>query len=229
LGPRILNIEGYDIYVGPGASVPRSLTPWIQQFCRQNPWYVEIDAPWAADWFNQYGIGDHFDNFNDAVDLICDRRSNANWRNFKESQVQSIHQQATRIYGMLHSRWICVPKGMMLMKAKYEAGVYGKCARFLCNGAHLLPMGTTVALRRHSAKLYCPNCCDIYRPPPSVTLDGAHFGPAFPHIFLFEYAQFDKSQEFTRFENRAFGFKVHQSGGKTPHSSNQHELEVLNE
>jgi casein kinase II subunit beta len=189
---------------------------------------VEVDPEWAGDWFNQYGINDHFEDFDDAIDLICDKRSaNTDWKNMKESQIHIIHQQATRIYGMLHSRWICQPKGMALVKAKYEAGVYGKCPRFLCGETPLLPMGTTLALRRHSAKLFCPTCCDIYRPPPDITLDGAHFGPAFPHMFLFEYKQFDRSEQFKAFEMKVFGFKVHQVGAIGAHATNRHEVEIL--
>jgi casein kinase II subunit beta len=223
-----LTVDGFEIFIGPGSSVPRSFTPWIKQFCRQEQsgWYVEVDPDWAGDWFNQYGMSNHFDDFDDAVDLISDRRS-ANWKNFKDSQIQSIQQQALRIYGMLHSRWICLPKGMLLMKAKYEAGVYGKCPRFMCAGTHLLPMGTTLAVRRHSAKLYCPQCCDIYRPPPGVTLDGAHFGPAFPHMFLFEFGQFDKTVAFKSFEMKVFGFKVHRTRPIGVHDSNIHENENL--
>jgi hypothetical protein len=36
---------------------------------------VEIDADWAAGWSNQYGINDHFDDFDEGIDLICDRCS----------------------------------------------------------------------------------------------------------------------------------------------------------
>jgi casein kinase II subunit beta len=227
---RIISVDGYEIFAGPGSTIPRSIKPWIQQFCGQNPWYVEIETEWAADWFNQYGISDHFEDFDDAIDLICDRRSgNTEWKNLKDSLILTIHQQATRIYGMLHARWICLPKGMGLMKVKYDAGAYGKCPRFLCRDTNMLPMGTTLSLRRHSAKLYCPQCCDIYRPPPNVTLDGAHFGPAFPHMFLFEYGQFDTSNHFKPFEMKVFGFKVHQVGGKGPHATNRHEVEVLEE
>jgi casein kinase II subunit beta len=188
---------------------------------------VEIEREWAADWFNQYGIEEHFDDFDDAVELICDRRSNTDWETLEVTQIQSIHQQATRIYGVLHSRWICLPRGMALMRAKYESGIYGVCPRFLCQGTKLLPMGTTLAIRRHSAKLYCPMCCDIYRPPADVTLDGAHFGPAFPHMFLFEYAQLDKSRDFKPFVMRAFGFIIRKPPGITVHDSNRHENETL--
>jgi casein kinase II subunit beta len=228
-GPdRKLFIDGFEIFVGPGNTVPRSVKPWIQQFCSQEQycWYVEVDTDWAGDWFNQYGMSNHFDDFDDAVALICDRRP-TNWKNYKDSQIESIHQQALRIYGMLHARWICQPKGMGQMRPKYEAGLFGQCPRFLCSGTNFIPMGTTLALRRHSAKLFCPNCYDIYRPPPGLTLDGAHFGPAFPHFFLFEFPQFDRVGTFKPFEMKVFGFKLHRSGRKTVHESNKHETENM--
>ena len=119
-------------------------------------------------------------------------------------------------------------KGMQAMKEKYEKGIYGKCIRYGCHGVNLIPMGTTFTLRRHSAKLYCPKCCDIYRAPDNIILDGAHFGPAFPHMFLFEYKQFDKSKEFEPFEIKAFGFKIHKGPNyRFPaHSKNKYEQET---
>jgi casein kinase II subunit beta len=228
-GPdRKLFIDGFEIFVSPGSFVPRSVVPWVRQFCSQpqNSWYVEVDPDWAGDWFNQYGIDNHFDDFDDAVDLICDRRS-SHWKNFKDSRIHNIHHQAIWVYGMLHARWICQPKGLALMRPKYEAGVFGCCQRFLCAGTHLLPMGTTLALRKHSAKLFCPNCYDLYRSPPTLVIDGAHFGPAFPHLFLFEYPEFDKVEQFRPFEMLIFGFKVRRAGRRGVHESNKHATESV--
>ena len=210
---RMIRIENFQIYTGPCKSCPPGVEPWIRQFCRLNSWYVPIDNDWAGDWFNQYGIGNNFDDFDAAIELITDQHSN-DWNRFNDERIISIQQQALKIYGMLHARWICQPKGMSAMKDKYEKGVFGKCIRYECHGTNLLPMGTTFTLRRHSTKLFCPKCCDIYRAPDSIVLDGAHFGPAFPHMFLSEYSQFDKSSEFVPFEVKAFGFKIH----RNPHS-----------
>ena len=224
---RIIRYDNFQIYTGPCKSCPPGVEPWIRQFCRLNSWYVAIDNDWAGDWFNQYGISSNFQDFDAAVELIIDQHS-GEWARYSEEKITLIHQEALKIYGMLHARWICQPKGMQAMKEKYEKGIYGKCIRYGCHGVNLIPMGTTFTLRRHSAKLYCPKCCDIYRAPDNIILDGAHFGPAFPHMFLFEYKQFDKSKEFEPFEIKAFGFKIHKGPNyRFPaHSKNKYEQET---
>lgn len=222
-----MSFEGFRIMMGSCKSCPKELDPWIKQFCNQpqNSWFVQIDPDWVADWFNQYGIDDMFTDFDMAIELITDRHSD-NWDSFTEQKISLIHQQALRIYGMLHARWITQPRGMNLMKEKYEKGVFGTCPRYSCKGAKVIPMGQTLAVRRHSAKIFCPKCRDIYRPT-EVVLDGAYFGPAFPHIFLSEYSQYDKRKEFEPYQMKAFGFKIHQGVGAKPkpHDKNKYEDE----
>ena len=208
--PHVIRYDNFQIYTGPCKSCYHGIDPWINQFCKLNQWYVPIDTDWAGDWFNQYGISTQFDEFDAAIELITDSHSE-DWSHYSEEFISQVHQQALKIYGMLHARWICQPRGLSAMKEKYEKGLFGKCIRYGCHGTNLLPMGTTFTLRRHSAKLFCPKCCDIYRAPSPIVLDGAHFGPAFPHIFLCEYDQYDKSSEFEPFEIKAFGFKIHRS------------------
>ena len=224
----IRTADGFQIYAGPCNSCPDEVEPWIRQFCRQpqNSWYAAIDPEWAADWFNQYGINNHFDDFDLAIELISDHHS-GNWSRMSETTITTVHQEALRIYGLLHARWICQPRGMAQMKEKYEKGVFGHCPRYSCKGTKVIPMGQTLTMLRHSVKMFCPNCSDIYRPPADFTLDGAHFGPAFPHMFLSEYQQFDKSRDFVKFEVKAFGFKIHRSKQDRflVHDKNRHEDE----
>ena len=113
------------------------------------------------------------------------------------------------------------------MKQKYESGIYGKCPRALCKNTNLIPMGTTLRARRHTVKLFCPRCCDIYSAQKDVIIDGCHFGPAFPHIFLSEFSKFDLHKEFTPFIQKAFGFEVKQTkhARYVPHLTNKHENE----
>ena len=53
----------------------------------------------------------------------------------------SIYQEATDIYGLIHSRYIATPKGLAIMKDKYLKGVFGVCPRVLCERQHVLPVG----------------------------------------------------------------------------------------
>lgn len=225
--PRISQINGFSIYVGPCSSCPSAIEPWIKQFCSMpdHKWYVPIDREWAADWFNNYGMKELFPNYDIAINIISDQHSDE-WAYLSDEDVSAILVQARQLYGLLHARWICQTKGLNQMKKKYEAGIFGVCPRFNCKGKHLLPMGTTLKPRHHSVKLFCPECCDIYLSPPNMRLDGAHFGPAFPHIFLSEFTNFNTSSQFEPYQLVAFGFPIRNTRNKyEPHSTNYHEDE----
>ena len=206
--PHLLEFDGMTIYTGTCKYCPKKLVPWIRQFVQlpRNAWLVPIEKEWIGDWFNQYGIDTQFENFGLAIELITDSHSDQ-WRTLSDEKICRIHLQAMKIYGLMHARWIVQPKGLALMKEKYERGLFGKCPRYSCRGVNLLPVGTTFSLRKHSAKVFCPMCRDIYRPT-NMFIDGAYFGSAFPHMFLFEYKDFDRSDEFKPFQRTAFGFKI---------------------
>ena len=42
----------------------------------------------------------------------------------------------------------------------------------------------------------------------SNLIDGAHFGPAFPHVFLIEYPKFNASDKFAPYQPKIFGYNV---------------------
>ena len=219
--PRLTQLGGFSIYSAPCAVCPPSIKPWIQQFCSlpENSWYVPIDKEWAGDLFNAYGLKQYIPNFDIALEMITDSHSDQ-WVNFNDQNIASILAQAKQLYGLLHARWITQPKGLALMKEKYECGTFGQCPRYCCKKQNLLPIGTTLKPKRHTAKLFCPRCVDIYVSQ-SLKIDGAHFGPAFPHVFLFEHSELNKESEFVPFRRTAFGFSVHKPQNYfEPHASN---------
>ena len=225
--PRIITVCGFSVFVGPCKSCPSAVEPWIKQFCSlpEHKWYVQIDTDWAVDWFNNYGLKEYFPNYEFALDMISDKHSHE-WASMSDQNVSSIVIQAKQLYGLLHARWITQPSGLKQMKKKFESGVFGVCPRFNCKGQKLLPMGTTVKPRHHSVKLFCPRCCDIYVAPESMRIDGAHFGPAFPHLFLQEFGEFDGRREFQPTVLEAFGFPIHKSVKRfEPHAKNEYEQE----
>ena len=228
--PRITKCGSFYIYIGPQPRCPKNIEPWIQQFCKQpeNKWYVEIDHEWAADGFNQYGFDEIIPNYDLALNMILDERSKQ-WAYLTDQNIEGILKQAIHQYGLLHARYITQAEGLVKIKEKYLAGEFGTCPRVLCDNEKLIPIGTSHKIRHHSLKLYCPKCNDIYKCPPDIRIDGAHFGPAFPHIF-FQYNQkLDSFSKFRPFVMEMFGFKIHRSALPEfmPHEKNSHERDIV--
>lgn len=207
---RTFHIGGFKIFHGPCKSCPVVVQPWIKQFCSQEQysWYCEVDRDFASDWFNHHGMKRLVDRFDEALELISDVHSPA-WADFDEDTISAIHEQAIALYGLIHARWILQPHGLALMREKYEAGTFGRCPRYHCRNQCLLPIGESQLPSKHSAKLYCPKCCDLYAPE-KMRVDGAHFGTAFPHLFLVEFPKFNVREQFEEFKPTIFGFAVFQ-------------------
>jgi casein kinase II subunit beta len=225
--PRITQTGGFSIFAGPCRSCPSAIEPWIKQFCSrpENRWYAQIDTDWAGDWFNNYGMKEMIPDYEIALDMISDHHSDE-WVFLSDESLSSILSEAKQLYGLLHARWICQTKGLTQMKRKFESGLYGVCPRFECHDQKLLPVGTTLKPKRHSVKLFCPQCCDIYGAAGGLRIDGAHFGPAFPHIFMAEFVDLDARRKFRPWIQHCFGFPVHRVGTQNmPHATNEHEEE----
>lgn len=226
---RISHIGGFYIFAGPCESCTSTVEPWIKQFCSmpEHKWYAQIDRDWAADWFNNYGMKEQFANYELALEMISDKHSD-DWASLSDQHLYTVLSQAKQLYGLLHARWITQNRGLAQMRKKYDHGIFGVCPRSACNSEKLLPMGTTNTPRHHSVKLFCPQCCDIYVAPTGMKFDGAHFGPAFPHIFLSEYTDLDSRKKFKPTVLKAFGFELHKSvRNYNPHSTNHHASEYL--
>lgn len=236
---RIIEYDGVKIYGDTCTECPSIVDPWITQFSNlpQNRFFVAVDREWAREPFNSYGIGDKMkqlykDNMSSfyykyAFQLINDQHDEK-WSDFSEEEICKIHIAACRVYGLMHSRYIMQPEGLDKMKRKYEKAVYGKCPRYYCYGNKLLPVGVANSLRKRSVKLFCPCCCDIYNSSPDNCIDGAYFGTAFPHLFLFEFPQFDTSDKLKFFRYKVFGFRVHNYPRKPVHNRNIYDDDYIN-
>ncbi|KAK8890468.1 hypothetical protein M9Y10_035244 [Tritrichomonas musculus] len=80
----------------------------------------------------------------------------------KEELPANIEQTCIDAYNVIHSRFIQSTKGLQIMRRKFEAGIFGTCPRFLCNGQNLLPFGSSMRVSKAPARSYCPLCHDVY-------------------------------------------------------------------
>lgn len=96
-----------------------------------------------------------------------------------------IYQSAMDLYGLIHARFIISPRGLAMMKDKFNLGAFGYCPRVLCERQSVLPIGVSEELSTSRVKVYCPRCQDVYIPRnKQLDIDGAYFGTSFPHILL---------------------------------------------
>eukprot|EP01069_Polyplicarium_translucidae_P002821 Polyplicarium_translucidae@DN2143_c0_g1_i3.p1 len=130
-----------------------------------------------------------------------------------------VHRDTTDLYGLIHARYILSPRGLAQMREKLQRAVFGKCPRVLCDNQCLLPVGVSETLRMNRVRLYCPRCQEVYEPPPLVSssqndIDGAYFGPSFPHVLLQTYPGFVPLEIPRPYEPRIFGFRIHHRKSK---------------
>eukprot|EP01068_Selenidium_serpulae_P009190 Selendium_serpulae@DN5167_c1_g1_i1.p1 len=105
----------------------------------------------------------------------------------------------------------------MMMRDKLTCGTFGKCPRVLCENQYTLPVGLSDELRMHRVRVYCPMCQEVYDPHADARgasdandeIDGAFFGPSFPHIFLQTYPGLVPTDRPKCFQPKIFGFRVH--------------------
>jgi len=105
------------------------------------------------------------------------------------SDLSVIESSAELLYGLIHQRYITSRPGIQQMFEKYELQHFGQCPRVFCNGAKVLPVGTSDTPGQETVKLFCPSCMDVYTPPNSrfQSVDGAFFGTTFGCLFFMTF------------------------------------------
>ena len=127
-----------------------------------------------------------------------------------EEAFLELNQEASDLYGLLHSRFILTPRGLAKVYQKYLGGVYGTCPRALCDRQKVLPVGLSDTLRTSRFKTFCPRCEEVYLPKVrQINIDGAYFGTSFPHVFLKHYPlAVILPPKIYYYEPKIFGFKI---------------------
>ena len=138
-------------------------------------------------------------------------------------------QEIKEIYGLIHKRFITTSKGLRLMREKFLNGVFGKCPRVVCDKQVLIPIGLSEDLKYSKVKVYCPVCCQVYKPARhkgrSVSLDGAFFGTSFAHIFFMNYPDLiPKIRNKKEYIPKVYGFRIFGMVGSKYYSDSKEEL-----
>ena len=74
-----------------------------------------------------------------------------------------LERSAQLLYMLIHQRYVLSKPGMLKMADRYNRGYFGSCPRASCQGCRLLPAGLTDTPCKHSLKLFCPSCVDLYQ------------------------------------------------------------------
>ena len=73
-------------------------------------------------------------------------------------------------------------------------------------------LGSHTEAEHDTVKIFCPRCGEAYVPPnQSTTVDGAYFGPTFPHLFFMTFDDEVPRSPPERFVPRIYGFRIHSS------------------
>ena len=177
---------------------------WVDWLLSQKLYrcFCKIDMSYISDSFNCYGLRQKVPRFREALTMIKG--------DYEETDDEDLIDQATRLYGLLHVRFITTVNGMQKMQAKYQSGAFQRCPRFLCNGCECLPYGCSEVEGEGSLKMFCPNCGDVYDPdsPDLNKIDGAYFGPSWVHIFMQQHSEVVPHSPPRVYVPRVFGFKL---------------------
>lgn len=143
-------------------------------------WMCQIDDDYLASTVSYYGLNEKIENFSKALKVV---KGNVNFlENLSTSEKNKVLEEARKLYGLLHARYICTADGAEDMREKYETGLFGQCPRVSCHHQNLLPVGLSDKIGEGTVKTFCPRCFDIYET--NQKIDGAFFGPDFPTYFI---------------------------------------------
>eukprot|EP00826_Nyctotherus_ovalis_P053962 TRINITY_DN7045_c0_g1_i16.p1 TRINITY_DN7045_c0_g1~~TRINITY_DN7045_c0_g1_i16.p1 ORF type:complete len:261 (+),score=52.36 TRINITY_DN7045_c0_g1_i16:157-939(+) len=177
-----------------------------------NELFVEVDRDYILSKAYTKVVSICIPNIQEVILHITDANSNP-----EAERNPKIESDAELVYGLIHRRYIETPEGMEKMLKLYKNRVFGTCPRALCEDESLLPHGASEAPEQNSVSFYCPRCRDLYTSfkIEHLKVDGAYFGPYFPHMFEVRYPKFfDKKKK--KFVGAICGFKIHRSSNVHP-------------
>lgn len=145
-------------------------------------------------------------------------------QDMEDEKFLSTYQEASDLYGLIHSRFITSPKGLAMMREKFLMGAFGQCPRIICEKQNVLPIGLTDELKVARVKVYCPKCEEVYAPKwKCQDIDGGYFGLSFPQLLLMTYPDIVPVVSKEHFIPKIYGFKIFKKAGSRFKEDNQNE------
>lgn len=177
-----------------------STLDWIDRFMDSfsGPFLVRVDQTFIDDPFNLFGLSESIKGYDTIIRVL------------RGEEISVPYESATKLYYMIHQRYIISKKGLESMQGIISTGIFGKCRRVFCKGFSLVPIGLSESPNHSTAKLFCNQCKQLYEPLSELSkIDGCTFGPTFPHLFILMYKNlFPKRKEDILYTPRIFGFKI---------------------
>ncbi|GAX68305.1 casein kinase 2 regulatory subunit [Saccharomyces cerevisiae] len=213
-------------------------------------YFCQVPTEFIEDDFNMTSLSQEVPHYRKALDLILDLEAMSDEEEDEDDVVEEdevdqemqsndghdegkrrnkspvvnksiIEHAAEQLYGLIHARFILTKPGLQAMAEKFDHKEFGTCPRYYCNGMQLLPCGLSDTVGKHTVRLYCPSCQDLYLPQSSrfLCLEGACWGTSFPGVFLKHFKELEeyverKSKE--SYELKVFGFRINDEAVSGP-------------
>ncbi|CCH58741.1 hypothetical protein TBLA_0A09570 [Henningerozyma blattae CBS 6284] len=186
---------------------------WIDLFLgrKGSEYFCDIDPDYITDRFNLINLQKTVPKFTQVIQYIVDELDETVLESMSHSRLEQLENDARKLYGLIHARYIITIKGLQKMLQKYRDADFGRCPRVFCNSQPLLPVGLHDVPGIDSVRLYCPACEDLYNPKSSrhSTIDGAYFGTSFPGMFLQAFPEIVPRHPTKTYVPKIFGFELH--------------------
>ncbi|CDW84678.1 casein kinase beta subunit 1-1 [Stylonychia lemnae] len=194
---------------------------WIEWHCSidGHEFLCQVDHQFIRDNFNQSGLKKQFKNYNEALNMILEESPEP--KDLEKELFSVVYQQAFDLYGLIHARFIQTPRGLQMMRQKFQDRIFGTCPRVQCGIQPVLPIGLSDELSVSKVKIFCPKCEDVFVPKGQrsahatntkgcrLNLDGAYFGTSFPSIFLMNSLKDVPELGPQPFIPTIYGFRIH--------------------
>ena len=151
-------------------------------------WMVAVDKQFNLEVHNKTGFREQLTFYKYALQMLFDIVPK-DLKSMGAKQTDTVHDDALKLYGLMHSRYIQSSQGQTKMLQKWAKGTFGLCTdkcRF--DQVPLLPIGLSDHPEEETVRLFCPKCEEVTRPKQReyARLDGAYFGTVY-HRLMFMF------------------------------------------